>query len=395
MATVDSTIAAGLPLVQSDEELEIRQAVARICEPFGHLHRREITDIDAADAALRSALAEHGFLAVNIGEEWGGGGLGITALTWVVEEIHAAGLFSGTIALGASVAGRLIERHGTTEQKDTWLRRLASGEVTIAFGITEPDAGLNTHRLRTELRRDGDGYRLKGQKVYTTGAVESDTILVVARFRGEDGELGLPGLALVDSDAEGFSADRIQLAEEWEERTYQTFYDDVYVAPDRLIGGEESGLAALFDGLNPERICVAAAALGYTRLALEKATAYAKERVVWKDPIGAHQAIAHPLAEAQIEHDLAMLMTQKAAALCDADAPEAGYASNIAKFAAARAANLALDRAIQTHGGNGVTAEYGLTALWWPVRAMKIAPVSEEMILNNVAQHTLGLPRSY
>ena len=384
-----------LPLVPSDEEQEIRRAVAGICEPFGHRHRRGIDDLEAADRALRHALAEHGFLAVNLGTEWGGGGLGIAGLVPVIEEMHAAGIFSGTIALGACVAGRLVERHGTPAQKERWLRRLTSGDVTIAFAITEPDAGLNTHRLRTELRRDGSGYRLNGQKVFTTGAASSDAILVVARFRGDDGELGLPGLALIDGDADGLSSERIPLAPEWEERTYQTFYDDVWVEADRLIGGEQAGLAALFDGLNPERICTAAAALGYARLALEKACAYARERVVWNDPIGAHQAIAHPLAEAQIEYDLAMLMTQRAAALCDAEAPEAGYASNIAKFAAARAANLALDRAVQTHGGNGVTAEYGLTELWWPVRAMRIAPVSEEMILNNVAQHTLGLPRGY
>lgn len=384
-----------LPLVATDEEREIRHAVAAICEPFGHRHRRSISDRPAADRALRRALAEHGFLAVNLGTEWGGGGLGIAGLVPVIEEIHAAGIFSGTTALSACVAGRLIERHGTPDQKQQWLRRLTAGEATIAFAITEPDAGLNTHKLRTELRRDGSGYRLSGQKVFTTGAADADAILVVARFRGEDGTLGLPGLALVDGDAEGLAMDRIELAPEWEERTYQTFYDNVRVDADRLIGGETAGLAAVFDGLNPERICTAAAALGYARLAIEKACDYARERVVWEAPIGAHQAIAHPLAEAQIECDLAKLMTQRAAVLCDADAPDAGYASNVAKYAAAQAANVALDRAVQTHGGNGVTAEYGLTELWWPVRAMRIAPVSEEMVLNNVAQHTLGLPRGY
>jgi alkylation response protein AidB-like acyl-CoA dehydrogenase len=392
---VDAGVQRTLPLVTTDEEQEIRRAVAAICEPFGHRHRRAIADRPAADRALRQALADHGYLAVNLDTAWGGGGLGITGLVPVIEEIHAAGIFSGTIALSACVAGRLIERHGTPDQQGQWLRRLTGGELTIAFAITEPDAGLNTHRLRTELRRDGDGFRLSGQKVFTTGAASADAILVVARFRDEDGTLGLPGLALIDGDADGVSMDRIELAPEWEERTYQTFYDDVWVAPDRLIGGEHAGLAAVFDGLNPERICTAAAALGYARLALEQACDYARERVVWKEPIGAHQAIAHPLAEAQIACDLAELMTRRAAALCDADAPEAGSASNVAKYAAARAANLALDRAIQTHGGNGVTGEYGLTELWWPVRAMRIAPVSEEMVLNNVAQHTLGLPRGY
>ena len=382
-----------LPLVPTDEEQAIRASVRGICEAVS---ARADGDRDQlrGQADLMRALAEHGFNAPNIAVEWGGGGLGMVGLVPVVEEIHAAGQIAASQVLSASIVGSLIEHHGTEDQKEQWLRDITAGTVRFAFGITEPDAGSNTHKLRTELRRDGDGYRLTGQKVFTSTAGESDVILVVARFRGEDGKLGLPGLAIVDRDAEGVSMEEIPVPG-WPERTYQTFYDDVRVDADRLIGGEESGMAVLFHGLNPERIAAAAGGCGWARRAIEVATKYARERVVWKEPIGAHQAIAHPLAEAQIQYDLALLMTRKAAALSDAGSPEAGYACNIAKFAAARAANFALDRAIQTHGGNGVTREYGLTEFWWPVRTLRIAPVSEEMILNHVAQHTLGLPRSY
>ncbi|UUY04587.1 acyl-CoA dehydrogenase family protein [Svornostia abyssi] len=391
---VSADAAPSIPLVPSDEELELRAAVRGICEAVKAGSGHGADEHKEVQTRLIAALAEHGFNAPNIAEEWGGGGLGITGLVPIVEEIHAAGHIAASQVLSASIVGSLLEHYGTPGQQEEWLRPITAGTKTLAFGITEPDAGSNTHKLRTELRRDGDGYRLKGQKVFTSTAGESDAILVVARFRGEDGKLGLPGLAIVDGGAEGLSMDEIPVPG-WPEKTYQTFYDDIRVEADQLIGGEEAGLAALFHGLNPERICAAAGGCGWARRAIEIGTSYAKERVVWKEPIGAHQAIAHPLAEAQIQYDLALLMTRKAAALADAGAPEAGYASNVAKFAAAKAANFALDRAIQTHGGNGVTEEYGLTEFWWPVRTLRIAPVSEEMILNNVAQHTLGLPRSY
>jgi alkylation response protein AidB-like acyl-CoA dehydrogenase len=381
-----------LPLAPTEEEQDIRASVKRICEAVAAKAGAH-ADLKETQAALMGELARHGFNAPNISVEWGGGGLGMTGLVPIVEEIHAAGQIAASQVLSASIVGTLLELHGTQEQKEEWLPGITAGTITVAFGITEPDAGSNTHKLRTELRRDGDGYRLSGQKVWTSTARESDAILVVARFRGEDGKLGLPGLAFVDTKAEGLSMDPIDVA--IAEPTYQTFYDNIRVERRHLLGGEQAGMAVLFDGLNPERICIAAGGVGYARRAIERGVAYAKEREVWGVPIGTHQAIAHPLADAQIQYDLAKLMTQKAAALTDAGAPEAGYACNLAKYAAAKAANFALDRAIQTHGGNGVSREYGLTDIYWAVRTMRIAPVSEEMILNHVAQHTLGLPRSY
>jgi alkylation response protein AidB-like acyl-CoA dehydrogenase len=179
------------------------------------------------------------------------------------------------------------------------------------------------------------------------------------------------------------------------DKQWTLFFDDVEVTEDRLVGGLDGGLGPVFDGLNPERIMGASIAVGIGRLALNKAAAYARERVVWGAPIGTHQAISHPLAEAKVELELARLMTQKAAALYDAGAPGAGESSNMAKYAAAEAAIKCVDRAIQTHGGNGFALEYGLTDLWWGVRVIRTAPVSREMILNYVAEHSLGLPKSY
>jgi alkylation response protein AidB-like acyl-CoA dehydrogenase len=293
------------------------------------------------------------------------------------------------------MAGSILARHGTDDQNDRWLRGIAAGTTKLAFAITEPDAGTNSHNIRTEIRRDGDGYRLTGQKTYISAVEEADAILVVARFRREDGELGKPCLCIVDVDAEGMSRDAIAMPYLGADKQWQVFFEDIRLDEDRLVGGEEGGLGPVFDGLNPERVIIAALAVGTGRLALEKAVAYANERQVWNAPIGAHQAVAHPLAKAKVELELAKLMTQKAAVLFDAGSPSAGEAANMAKYSAAEAAVHCVDAAIQTHGGNGLALEYGVSDLWWSARLMKIAPVSAEMILNHIAQHSLGLPRSY
>jgi alkylation response protein AidB-like acyl-CoA dehydrogenase len=216
----------------------------------------------------------------------------------------------------------------------------------------------------------------------------------VARARLGNGELGAPLPMLVDVDAPGFQRQEIPMALRAPDKQWTLFFDDVEVPEDRVIGGETGGLGALFDGLNPERIMGASIAAGAGRRALELGAAYARERDVWGQPIGAHQGIAHPLAEAKIELEMARLMTQKAAALNDAGA-KAGEASNMAKYAAAEAAIKCVDRAIQAHGGNGFALEYGLSDMWWGVRLARTAPVSREMILNYVAEHSLGLPKSY
>ncbi len=344
---------------------------------------------------LWDALAERGYLGVNVPEEYGGGGLGMAALSMVGEEISAAGCSLLLIVVSPAIAGSILARHGNDEQKDRWLRGIGAGTTKLAFAITESDAGTNSHNISTSLKRDGDRLLLNGQKTYISGVEEADALLVVARSRNADGSLGLPALAIVDVDAPGFTRTEIPMPYVGPDKQWTLFFDDVEVSQDRLIGGENGGLGAVFDGLNPERIMGASIACGAGRYALAKGAAYARERNVWGVPIGAHQGLAHPLAEAKIELELARLMTQKAAALYDAGAKGAGEASNMAKYAAAEAAIHCVDQAIQTHGGNGFALEYGLTQMWWGVRLTRTAPVSREMILNYVAEHSLGLPKSY
>ncbi|HEY1275830.1 MAG TPA: acyl-CoA dehydrogenase family protein [Thermoleophilaceae bacterium] len=386
---------AVLDLVPSDEERMLRDTVAAICADFGPAYSREKHARGEPPTELWDALASRGYLGVNIPEEWGGGGLGMSMLAAVGEEIAAAGSSLLLIVVSPAIAGSILARHGTDEQKERWLRGIAAGATKLAFAITEPDAGTNSHNLQTSLTRSNGRLLLRGQKTYISGVEHADAVLVVARSRQPDGALGLPSLAIVDVDAPGFTREAIPMPYVGPDRQWQLFFDDVEVEEDRLIGGEGRGLGPVFDGLNPERIMGAAIACGAGRRALRRASEYANERNVWGVPIGAHQGIAHPLAEAKIELELARLMMQKAAALYDAGAPGAGEASNMAKYAAAEAAIECVDRAIQAHGGNGFALEYGLSDMWWGVRLARTAPVSREMVLNYVAEHSLGLPKSY
>ncbi len=384
-----------LKLVPTDEERLLRETVAAICANFGPAYSRERYAADEPPAELWDALASKGYLGVNIPEEWGGGGLGMSGLAAVGEEIAAAGSSLLLIVVSPAIAGSILTRHGSDEQRDRWLRGIAAGSTRLAFAITEPDAGTNSHNLSTSLERRGDKFVLRGQKTYISGVEHADAVLVVARSKLPDGSLGLPSLAIVDVDAPGFSRDVIPMPYVGPDKQWTLFFDGVELEEDRLIGGEGGGLGPVFDGLNPERIMGASIACGAGRRALKAASEYVNERNVWGVPIGAHQGIAHPLAEAKIELELARLMMQKAAALYDAGAPGAGESSNMAKYAAAEAAIHCVDRAIQAHGGNGFALEYGLSDMWWGVRLTRTAPVSREMILNYVAEHSLGLPKSY
>jgi alkylation response protein AidB-like acyl-CoA dehydrogenase len=389
------TTEAVLQLIPSDEERQIRAAVRGICDDFPADYSRAKHAQGLPPTELWDALAEKGYLGVNVPEEWGGGGLGMSVLAAVGEEITAAGKSLLLIVVSPAIVGSILARHGTDAQNEQWLRGIAAGTTKVAFAITEPDAGTNSHNLATSLDRRGDGFVLNGQKSYISGVEHADAVLVVARSRLPDGQLGLPSLALVDVDAPGFTRDEIPMPYVGPDKQWTLFFDGVELHEERLIGGEGGGLGPVFDGLNPERIMGASIACGMGRRALQKAAAYANERSVWNAPIGTHQGVAHPLAEAKIELELARLMTQKAGALYDAGAPGAGEASNMAKFAAAEAAIKCVDRAIQTHGGNGFALEYGLSDMWWGARLTRTAPVSREMILNYVAEHSLGLPKSY
>ncbi|MSW96337.1 MAG: acyl-CoA dehydrogenase, partial [Actinobacteria bacterium] len=348
-----------LELLESDEHVELRRSVAAIAADFGHEYLVRVAAEGEPPRELWHALADHGFLGVNIAQEYGGGGLGLLELAMVEEEISAAGCPLLPLLVSPAVAGTILARHGTPAQRDRWLPGLGDGRAHYALAVTEPDAGSNSHRVRTRATQEGSMWRLKGMKTYISGLEDAQAMLVLAQT-GEVPESGRGSLSvfIVDVDAPGLSRQPIDTVVEAPEQQWQLFFDDVVIDADRLLGDVGDGLRVAFDGLNPERILAAALCTGVGRYALEKASAYACEREVWGRPIGAHQGVAHPLAEAKIALEAARLMVWKAALLHDAG-DSAGEASNMAKLLAADAAARCLDQAIQTHGGNGLAREYG------------------------------------
>lgn len=381
---------------ESEERIELRKAVAKLASKYGQAYFLEKARAGEKTTELWLELGKNGYLGVNLPEEYGGGGGGIGDAAAVLEELGTAGCPMLLMVVSPAICGTVIAKFGTEAQKQRWLPGIADGTETMAFAITEPDAGTNTHNITTTARRDGDEWVLKGRKIYISGLDESKNVLVVART--EDARTGKlkPCLFIVPTDAAGFEFTPIAMDFISPETQFQVFIDDVRLPADALIGDEDGGLFQLFAGLNPERIMASAFATGMARYALTKAATYACERTVFKAPIGTHQAIAHPLAQAHIQIELARLMTQKAAALVDAgEDMAAGEAANMAKYAAAEASIFAVDTSVHTFGGNGLTAEYGMGALVAASRVMRIAPVSKEMILNFIAMHSLGLPKSY
>jgi alkylation response protein AidB-like acyl-CoA dehydrogenase len=411
---------------ETAEQAELRATVARIAGKFGGSYYAARAQAHESCDELWQALAEAGFVGVNIPAEYGGGGGGITELAIVCEQTAAQGCPLLLLLVSSAISGEVLARYGTPEQKSTWLPGIADGTGKVVFAITEPDAGSNTHRLTTTARLDGDEWVLTGTKYYISGVDEAAAILVVARIantgeastgEASTGEVSTGGasterfgLFLLPVDAPGLSASPLPVDAMLPERQFTLHFDDIRLRPDALVGGDAragensagensagkhiDGLAQVFHGLNPERITAAALCVGVARYALGRAADYARTRTVWDVPIGGHQGVAHPLARAKIETELAALMTSKAAWQHD-HGLAAGEAANMAKYAAAEAAIAAVDQAIQTHGGNGLSTEYGLVPLWGIARLLRIAPVNREMVLNYVAQHTLHLPRSY
>lgn len=386
-----------MDFAESSEHEMLRAAVRDVAAGFGHEYFAHKAKTDGRTEELWDAIAELGFLGVHLPEEYGGGGGGMVELAIVCEELAAQGCPLLLILVSPAICGELIANFGTEGQKERWLRPMAAGEKMV-FAITEPDAGSNSHNIATTATRDGDVYRLRGSKTFISGVDEANSMVVVTRT-STDAETGRGKLSLfvVDTKAAGIERTLIPVEISAPEKQYTLFFDDVVVPADRLLGDEGEGLRQVFVGLNPERIMSATICTGIGRYALAKATAYANDREVWGTPIGRHQGIAHPLATAKIELELARLMTTKAAWMHDhsSDRVAAGEAANMAKYASAEAGLHALDAAIQTHGGNGMASEYGLADLWGMVRLLRIAPVSREMVLNFVAQQSLGLPKSY
>jgi alkylation response protein AidB-like acyl-CoA dehydrogenase len=411
-----------MSFTESPERQELRESVRKVARKFGIEYAISRARRGEPLTELWQAMGAAGFLGVNLPEEYGGGGAGIYELALVCEEVSAEGAPLIMMVVSPAIVGTVLARYGTLEQRREWLPGIADGSTVVAFGLTEPDAGSNSHRLSTIARRDGSDWILNGRKTFVTGVPNADAVLVVGRIQdaaaagpgqsntaaagpgqsnaaaagpGQSNTAKLrPAMFLVPRDTPGFSYHPIEMDIVETERQCQLFFDDVRLPAGALVGGDDAPLAALFAGLNPERIMGAALAVGTGRFAIGKARRYLLERSVWGVPIGAHQGLAHPLAQCHIEVELSRLMLAKAATLYD-EGEDAGEAANMAKYAAAEASIRALDQAIQCHGGNGFAADYGLAMLLGGARIARVAPVSREMVLNFVAQHSLGLPKSY
>ncbi|MFR9800364.1 acyl-CoA dehydrogenase family protein [Streptomyces sp. MS06] len=385
-------------LIETEEHRALRAAVSALGTRYGRDYLTRTVEEGRHPTELWQEAGKLGYLGVNLPEEHGGGGGGITELAIVLEELGAAGCPLLMLVVSPAICGTVIARFGTEEQRRAWLPGLADGSRTMAFGITEPDAGSNSHRITTTARREtGGDWILTGRKVFVSGVDIADATLIVGRT--EDARTGRlkPCLFIVPRDADGFTRRPIDMELKAAEKQFELVLDDVRLPPSALVGeAEDAGLLQLFAGLNPERIMTAAFAVGMGRYALSRAVEYARDRTVWSSPIGAHQAIAHPLAQAHIDLELARLMMQKAAHLYDrGDDTGAGEAANMAKYAAGEACVRAVDQSVHTLGGNGLTREFGLASLITASRVARIAPVSREMILNYVSHQTLGLPKSY
>ncbi|SCL14882.1 hypothetical protein GA0070624_0550 [Micromonospora rhizosphaerae] len=389
------------------EQQQLRDAVRSLGRRYGHGYFVTKAKAGEHTTELWSEAGRLGYLGVNIPTEYGGGGGGITELAIVCEELAAAGCPLLLLVVSPAIAATVINKHGTDEQRKRYLPGFADGSLKVVFAITEPEAGSNFHRLGTMARRDGDDWLLSGRKCYISGVDEAKYVLVVARVAVEDGQAGSaeaapqrlkPALFIVPADAPGLTRSKLDMEIVSPENQFLLYLDDVRLPADALVGESlDAGLPALFAGLNPERITVAAMGAGTGRYAIERASEYTATRKVWGGrSIGSHQGVAHPLAHTAVQVELARLMIYKAAGLYDAGRDlEAGISANMAKYAAGEAAALAVDTAVQALGGAGMTTEYGVATLLGAVRAGRIAPVSREMILNFVAQHVLGQDKSY
>jgi alkylation response protein AidB-like acyl-CoA dehydrogenase len=385
--------------IENEERQALRKAVAALMSNYGQDYYLEKARAQQHTDELWNEAGKLGFLGVNLPEQYGGGGAGMYELSLVMEEMSAHGCGLLMMVVSPAINGTIISKFGTDEQKQRWLPGIADGSITMAFAITEPDAGSNSHKISTTARRDGSDWILSGQKVFISGVDQAQAVLVVGRTHKDTGtksESLRPALFVVPTDAPGVTYTPIEMELISPERQFQVFIDDVRLPADALVGSEDAAIAQLFAGLNPERIMGAASAVGTGRFAIDKAVDYVKTRKVWSTPIGAHQGLSHPLAQNYIEIELAKLMMQKAATLYDGgDDAGAAEAANMAKYAAGEASVRAVDQAVQSLGGNGLTKEYGIAAAVTLSRLSRIAPVSREMVLNFVAQTSLGLPRSY
>src|SRR5215813_6996701 len=397
VATRPEAEEVALPI--GEDHAEIREAVRRICEKFPGAYWRDLEAREAYPTDFVTALTEAGFLGALIPEEYGGSGLPLRAASVILEEVHASGCNAAACHAQMYIMGTVL-RHGSAEQKRRYLPKIASGELRLqAFGVTEPTSGTDTTKLKTRAERRGnDKYVVNGQKVWTSRALHSDLMLLLARTTPADQvKRKTDGLStfLVDiREARGKGLDIRPLKAMINHQSCEVFMNDMEVPAENLVGEEGKGFRYILDGMNAERVLIASESIGDARWFVRTATKYAKERVVFDRPIGQNQGVQFPIARAYAETEAADLMVRKAAALFEAGI-NAGAEANMAKMLASEAAWAAAEMCVQTHGGFGFAEEYDIERKFREARLYTVAPISTNMILNFVAEHVLGLPRSY
>ena len=380
----------------SEEHIALKKAVYELCKLYPSEYWRELDDKREYPEAFVQELTKAGYLGALIPEEYGGGGLGILEGSLILEEINRSGGNAAACHAQMYIMGTVL-RHGSTEQKARYLPKIATGELRLqAFGVTEPNSGSDTTKLQTTALRHGDIYRVNGQKIFISRVLQSDLMLLLARTTPLDQvRKRTDGLSVFLIDIRGLPGFQVRpLRTMLNHSTNVLFFDNVEIPADSLIGEEGKGFAYILDGMNAERILVAAESIGDGRWFVEKAVQYSKDRVIFDKPIGANQGVQFPIAKAHMSVEAADLMRLKAAALFDAGTP-CGPEANMAKYLAAEAAWEAANACMDCHGGYGFAAEYDVERKFRESRLFKTAPVHNNLVLAYVGQHVLGMPRSY
>jgi alkylation response protein AidB-like acyl-CoA dehydrogenase len=386
------------PTSRQPDHADIRDAVAKLCQRFPGEYWRELDREQAYPSKFVEALTEAGYLGVLIPEEYGGSGLGLSAAAAILEEIHRSGGNAAACHAQMYTMGTVL-RHGSDRQKQNYLPEIAAGTLRLqAFGVTEPTSGTDTTALRTTALRDGDSYVINGQKIWTSRADYSDLMLMLARTTPRD---------KVAKRTDGLSVFLIDMREARDNgltirpirtminhATTEVFFDNLRVPAENLIGEEGKGFRYILSGMNAERILIAAECIGDAKWFIEKAADYARERVVFNRPIGQNQGVQFPIARAFAQMRAAELMVREAASLYEAGG-DPGAEANMAKMLAAEASWAAAETCLQTHGGFGFAAEYDVERKFRETRLYQVAPISTNLILSYLAEHVLGLPRSY
>ncbi|MDX2425356.1 MAG: acyl-CoA dehydrogenase family protein [Cycloclasticus sp.] len=381
----------------NDEQRMIYQYGDQLAKTFDQQYWLKKARKNEFPRELWDQVSADGFMGIMVPEQYGGAGLGMTEMSLLMEGMSNNGIPLLSMVVGSTMSLPVIADHGSEAMKQKYLPDACAGKTLFCFAITEPTAGTNTIKINTIAKKKGDKYLLSGAKTFITSADESDYALVVARTTAHtevDKKTDGFTLFVVDMKAKGVSMTPLEMSVVLPEKQYQLFFDEVELSEDDIIGSAGKGFEVLFESLNPERIVVSAMCIGMGRLALNRAAEYASERVVFNGPIGAYQGLQHPLAAAKTQIELASLMTKQAAWLFDNN-KSAGEASSMAKIAAADAGMQAVDAALQCFGGNGFTHDYGLYDMYSVVRLLKTAPINKEMLLNYIAEKSLGMPRSY